>query len=163
MVLRLVVAAALLPIPIGVGPRYQPAPGAHGPCVRAPLETGLRVHVELFARGRVIVVPAAIGLRGARFRFGRATAARCHGRLWTIDPTGVVRFEGAASLGDLFRVWGEPLRPARLLSFRGNVRLYRNGVRATGDPGRLALRDRDELVLEVGAYVPPHRSYRFAP
>jgi hypothetical protein len=120
------------------------------------------VHVELYAHRRVVVVPAAIGLRGTRFYFGRATAARCHGRLWTTDPSGVVRFEGAASLGDLFRVWGEPLRPARLLSFRGNVRLYRNGARVAGDPGRLALRDRDELVLELGPYIPPHRSYRFA-
>jgi hypothetical protein len=130
--------------------------------VPAPLETGRRVHVELFAHRRVIVVPAAIGLRGVRFRFGRATAARCRGRLWTTDPTGVVRFEGAASLSDLFRVWGGALRPARLLSFRRAVRLYPNGVRVAGDPRRLALRDRDELVLELGPYVPQHRSYRFA-
>jgi hypothetical protein len=64
-VARLVVLAALLPIPIGVGPRYHPPPGAHGACARAPLEAGARVHVELFARRRVIVVPAGIG-SGAR-------------------------------------------------------------------------------------------------
>jgi hypothetical protein len=41
------------------------------------------------------------------------------------------------------------------------VRVYRNGVRWRGDPRTLALRDHDEIVLEVGPYVPPHRSYRF--
>jgi hypothetical protein len=158
---RLVVLAALLPIPIGVGPRYQPPPGAHGACAREPLAAGARVHVELFARRRVIVVPAAIGLRGARFRFGRAVAARCRAPLWTTDPTGVVRFSGSATLGRLFRVWGRRLTPGRLLSFRGRVRVYRDGVRVPGDARRLALRDRDELVLEVGGYVPPHRGYRF--
>lgn len=161
LLLRLAVAAALLPVPIGAGPRYHPAPGAHGACLRAPLETGRRVHVELFAARRVAIVPAAIGLRGARLRFGRVTAARCRARIWTAEPTGVVRFVGAARLRDLFRVWGEPLRPARLLGFRGRVRAYRNGIRVPGDPRRIVLRDRDELVLEVGPYVPPHRMYRF--
>jgi hypothetical protein len=160
-VVRLVVLAALLPVPIGVGPRYHPPPGAHGGCARAPLEAGARVHVELFARRPVIVVPAAIGLRGARFRFGRAVAARCRAPVWTTDPTGVVRISGSATLGRLFHVWGKPLTPTQLLSFRGRMRLYRNGVRVAGDPRRFALRDRDELVLEVGGYVPPHRSYRF--
>jgi hypothetical protein len=161
VVVRLLVAAALLPVPIGAGPRYHPAAEAHGACLRAALTTGPRVHLELFAHRRVVVVPAGIGLRGARLRFGRATRARCHARLWTSDPTGIVRFDGRARLGDLFRVWGQPVGPARLLSFRGRVRLYRNGARVAGDPRRLPLRDRDELVLEVGGYVPPHRSYRF--
>jgi hypothetical protein len=160
-VARLVVLAALLPVPIGVGPRYHPAPGAHGGCARAPLDAGARVHVELFARRRVIVVPAAIGLRSARFRFGRAVAARCRAPVWTTDPTGVVRFSGSATLGRLFHVWGKRLTPTQLLSFRGRVFLYRNGVRLPGDLRRLVLRDRDELVLEVAGYVPPHRGYRF--
>jgi hypothetical protein len=159
--LWLAVAAALLPIPIGVGPRYHPEPGAHGACVRAPLHAGRRVHVELFAAGRVVIAPAAIGLRDARLRLGRVTAARCRVRIWTTDPTGVVQFLGPSTVRDFFRVWGQSLRPARLLSFRGRVRLYRNGIRVPGDPRRLVLRDGDELVLEIGPYVTPHRSYRF--
>jgi hypothetical protein len=162
-VLRLALTAALLPVPIGSGPRYHPPPGANGSCTRAPLESGRRVHVELFARGLVVIVPAAIGLRGARFEYGRVVTARCRTRIWTTEPTGVTRFAGAARLGDLFRVWGRALVRDRVLSFEGRVRLYRNGVRVPGDPRRLALRDGDELVLEVGKYVPPHRSYLFPP
>jgi hypothetical protein len=108
-----------------------------------------------------VIVPAGVGLRGARLSFGRVTVARCRTRLWTSDPTGVARFVGAARLGSFFHVWGEPIGPRQLLSFRGRVRLYRNGVPVTGDPRRLPLRDGEELVLEIGSYVPPHRSYRF--
>ena len=122
----------------------------HAACARG---TGVerRVHLELFANGFVVIVPARIGVR----------SARCRARTWTSEPTGVVRFYGAATLDDVFAVWGLPLGPTRMLGFRGAVRLYRNGSRLRGDPRRVPLRDGDELVLEVGPYVPPHRSYRF--
>jgi hypothetical protein len=84
----------------------------------------------------------------------------CRARLWTLDPTGVVRVERRATLGDFFAVWGQALSRTRLLSFRGTVRVYLNGARRHGDPRRLPLRDGDEVVLEVGGFVPPHRSYR---
>ncbi|HZT16916.1 MAG TPA: hypothetical protein VFA19_13310 [Gaiellaceae bacterium] len=155
--------AALLPVPIGVGPRFHPAPAAHGACRPGPIAGGARVHLELFAARRVVIVPAGIGLRAARFRYGRAVAARCRTELWTLDPSGVVHVRGARTLADLFRVWGRALAPDRLLSFRGRVRVYRNGDRLGVDPRRVALRDRDELVLELGPYVPPHRTYRFPP
>jgi hypothetical protein len=154
---------AVQPTPIGVGPAFHPRPAVHAPCVRAPLTAGARVHVELFAQGRVIIVPAAIGLRDARLTLASVRSARCRARIWTLDPTGVVHFTGSATLDDLFRVWGARLGSARLLSFRGAVRVYRNGIRRRGDPRTVALRDGDELVLEVGPVIPPHRSYRFPP
>lgn len=154
---------ALVPTPIGAGPRYHPPPAVHAPCAAGSLRGGARVHVELFANGRVVILPAAIGLRGARYDVGRVTGARCRARLWTTDPSGVVSFAGRARLGDLFAVWGEALGVTRLAGFRGAVSLFRNGVPVRGDPRAVALRDGDELVLEVGGFVPPHRSYRFPP
>lgn len=159
--------SGLVPTPIGKGPRYQPpAKGPLGPSFRCrplPLRQGPRVHLELFANRRVVIVPAAIGLEGARLRLGRVVAARCRGPLWTLDPSGVVRYEAGARLGELFAVWGEPIGLERLASFRGQVAVYVNGGRRLGDLRRLRLRDRDEIVLEVGGYVPPHRSFRFPP
>jgi hypothetical protein len=159
--LALLAALALVPTPIGVGPRYHPPAGAHGVCIARPLHGAPRVHVELFANRRVVIVPAAVGLRGPQFENGRVVAARCRARFWTTDPSGVVAFDGAATLGGLLAVWGQPLTPQRLAGFRGKVRLYRNGVLVRTDPRPVVLRDGDELVLEVGGYVPPHRSYRF--
>jgi hypothetical protein len=111
------------------------------------------VHLELFANRFVVVVPARIGVRGIR----------CRARLWTTEPTGVIRFEGRATLGDLFAAWGRLLTRTRLLSFRGTVSVYRNGVLLRVDPRAIPLVAGDELVLEVGGYIPPHRSYRFTP
>lgn len=122
----------------------------HAPCARGTAPAA-RVHLELFARGFVVIVPARIGLR--------STTCRAH--VWTSDPTGIVHFDRPETLGDLFAVWGEPLTPVRLLSFHGSVSLYRNGVLVGGDPRSLPLRDGDELVLEVGRHIAPHRSYRF--
>ena len=154
-------AAVLVPTPIGVGPAYRPPPAVHAACAPAPLAAGRRVHIELFANRRAAVVPAGVGVRRARRRLGRIVSARCRARLWTLDPTGVVHFEPPATLGDFFAVWGQPLGRARLLGFGGAVRVYVNGRRVRGDPGALVLRDRDQIVLESGGFVPPHVRYRF--
>ena len=128
-----------IPTPIGVGPRYHP-PAVHARCLQAPTQ---RMHLELFANNRVILIPAGIGC-------------------WTRDPTGVVHFRAPSTLGTFFRAWRRRLSATRLLSFGGAVRTYRNGRRLLGDPRAVPLRDGDELILEVGPYIPPHRSYLFA-
>jgi hypothetical protein len=51
----------------------------------------------------------------------------------------------------------------RLLSFHAGVSVFRNGRRVRGDPRSVPLRDGDELVLETGPYIPPHRSFVFPP
>ena len=124
----------------------------HEPCAQADAPAQ-RAHLELFANRRVVIVPARIGVR----------SATCRARLWTLDPTGIVGFERPATLGELFAVWGRQLSATRLLTFRGRVRLYVDGVRRRVDPRTLVLRDGAEIVLEVGGFVPPHRFYVFPP
>jgi hypothetical protein len=127
-----------IPTPIGAGPRYHP-PAVIRRCTQP---TPSRIHLELFANGRVVLVPPQIGC-------------------WTSDPTGVVHYRGRATLGGFFRAWRQRLSRTRLLSFSGRVLAFRDGHRVDGDPRSMRLRDGDELVLEVGGYVPPHRSYLF--
>jgi hypothetical protein len=155
----------LVPTPIGAGPRYRPPAhsGSVFACAQAPLRTGARVHLELFANRRVVIVPAGVGIRGARSHLGRVVAATCRGRAWTLDPSGVVRYARPATLGEVFAVWGQPLGPSRLASFRGPVSVWVNGVRRGGDPRTLRLGDGDEIVLEIRGYVPPHASFSFPP
>ena len=161
--------AGVVPTPVGKGPRYRPpARTERFACEPASIRAGRRVHLEVFANRRVVIVPAALGLAAPRMRLGRAVSAGCRARAWTLDPSGVVRFDSVeagrpVTLADVFALWGQRLGPRRLASFTGPVSLYLNGRRRAGDPRTLRLRDGDEIVLEVGGFVPPHPSFRFPP
>ena len=166
-----------VPTPIGVGPLYHP--GASRAAVAAGRPVGalacspassvrVGVHLELFGRGRVVIVPAGIGVAPPLRRFGPSVVAgRCSYPARTREPTGVIEVVRAArlTLGDLFAVWGRALTVRRLLGFRAapgeRVRAYVNGRRWPGDPRSIPLRRHDEIVLELGTYIPPHPSYRF--
>jgi hypothetical protein len=153
--------------PIGRGAAFHPP--ARGPVpgeCRSDLGAREGAHVELFARNRVALVAAGIGVRGpVTHSGGRITAARCYGDLVTLEPTGVVlvRRGVPATLADLFRAWGQTLTSHRLLSFHGRVRVYVDGRARPGPPGTVTLRRHGEIVLEVGPYVPPHPAYHFPP
>jgi hypothetical protein len=146
-------------VPIGRHARFKPTvrtdPGGHriGRMVCLP-EAGPRrgVHLELFAAGRVVVVPRAIGV-----------ARGCSYPVRTRDRTGVLEVRGRATVGDLFAVWRAPLTRTRLLSFHGRVRAYVDGRRVRGNPRRIVLRPHASIALVVGPDVPFHASYRFVP
>jgi hypothetical protein len=164
-----------VPTPIGVSPEYRlPASNA---AVRAARPIGgldcsrtstlrFRVHLELFARQLVLLVPAGIGISPPLRRDGAyVLGGRCSYPLRTREPTGVIEIVSARPLRlvDVFRVWGQPLSPRRLAGFRSTRRVlaFVNGRRFTGDPRAIPLRQHAEIVLEIDGYVPPHRSYLF--
>jgi hypothetical protein len=168
--------AGPVPTPIGAGPRYHP-PAAPARVVRGEPVGGLRcgassrrsgVHLELFAHGRVVIVPAGIGVAAPRRQVGAFVRPRgCSYAVRTLDPTGVVEVRRGArlTLGDLFAVWGQPLSATRLAGFstrrRSPVRAYLAGRRWRGRLGAIPLRRHAQIVLELGRFVPPHRSFRF--
>jgi hypothetical protein len=119
-------------------------------------------------------VPAGIGVAPPRRRAGANIEANgCAYPIFTLDPTGVVlvdesQLSGAApTVGDLFRLWGQPLDRHRLASFAvaggGSVVAFVDGRRVLGDPRAIRLRRHAQIVLEAGPHVDPHPSYRFAP
>lgn len=149
------------PWPIGVGARYQPSALDAATAAGAPIGSlrcgpggrGFAIHVELFANRRVIVVPKGIGV----------SRTGCRYPLYTSAPTGVVHVDADRPhrLRDLFAVWGRRLGRTRLLSFRGRVLVFVGGRRFRGDPGAVLLTKHRQIVVEVGGYVAPHRSFLF--
>jgi hypothetical protein len=166
----MIVLLALLlavPVPIGTGPRYHPAPAARPVPGLACSAAGRRrfgSHVELFANRRVVIVPAGIGVMPPFRRDGAYVLGwRCSYPLRTREPTGVVEVSTDArlSLGDLFAVWSQPLSTTRLAGFTGHVRAYVDGKPWVGEVRAIPLARHAEIVLEVGGYVRPHSLFVF--
>jgi len=136
------------PTPIGAAPQFHPPAATHPIGLRC---SGPRhgVHLELFARNRVVIVPAGISSRCLRTRW----------------PIGVIEARGRQTLGDFFRVWGQPLSPTRLAGFRTTaarpVRAYVSGRRWRGRLGAIPLTPHAQIVLELGRYVPPKKIFLF--
>lgn len=164
------------PWPIGVGPGYRlpaapPAVLAGHPIGDLRCEIGRErrfgVHLELFVRRQVVIVPGAIGVaKPFSLRFARVVPRSCTYPVRTLDPTGVieVRRGGHATLGDFFRLWGQQLGRYRIAGFRTRtpVLAFVGGKRWWGDPGAIPLTRHAQIVLELGGYVPPHPRYLFA-
>jgi hypothetical protein len=157
--------------PIGRGPEFHPP--ATGPVIapcKGNLGPRIGTHVEVFARNRVVIIPAAIGTRPPRtFDAGRIATARCFGALTTTEPTGVVLTSPGRTLtvADLFRSWGQPLSRTQLGPFRAppgtEVAAFVGGRRSLAAPNDIPLTRHAEIVLEVGPHVPPHSTYTFPP
>jgi hypothetical protein len=166
---------------VGAGPAFRPSPYGAAVLAAAPVgrlrcrRGGTRpygVHVELFALGRGVLVPAGIGVAPPQRRVRAIVAAgRCRYPLRTLEPTGVIEIDATAAgarptLGELFAVWGQRLDARRLLGFRaargGAVVAYLDGRRWRGDPRAIPLRRHAQIVLEMGPHVDPHPRYRFA-
>jgi hypothetical protein len=124
------------------------------------------VHLELFAGRRVVIVPAGIGVaRPFTLRFGSIRPSGCTYPARTLTPTGVIEVRSGSRLrlGDVFRLWGQPLERDRLAGFRSERPLlaFVGGRRWRGDARRIPLERHAQIVLELGGYVPPHPSYLF--
>ncbi len=150
------------PWPIGPGPRYRP-PAQQldgrpmGSLRCASGRSVFQAHVEVFVNRRVVIIPSGIG----------RSSAGCDYPIRTRSPIGVLDVSRGQNLtiGDLFRLWGQPLTRRRIASFRSRlaVRAYVAGKLVRGDAARVRLTPKAQIVVELGAYVPPHRSFLFPP
>jgi hypothetical protein len=158
----LVLPSSVHPWPIGQGPRYVPPATTATVAARNPvgeLRCGkpgpaFRIHLELFANRKVVVVPAGIGVSGS-----------CVYPVRTTSPGGVVEVARGAALhvADIFRVWSQPLASRRLAGFSSSrpVRAYVGGHLVHGSIGAIPLTAHAEIVLELGAYLVPHSFFLF--
>lgn len=120
----------------------------------------------MFARRRVVAIPAGIGVAPPISRDGAyVRGGRCVYAARTREPTGLVEVDAPVTLGELFAIWGQPLSPTRAAGFRApdgqRVAAFVAGRRWHGDPRSVPLTRHAVVVLEVDGFVAPHRSYRF--
>jgi hypothetical protein len=127
-------------------------------------------HPEVFANRHVVIVPAGVGIAPPRRRQGAyVTGGRCRYAAITQEPTGVIEIERGArlTLGDFFAIWGQPLSPERMATFRARsgerVLAFVDGRRRHGDPRMIPLARHAQIVLELRGYVAPHARYGFPP
>src|SRR2546429_4047979 len=168
------------PLFFGHGPRYHPP--AYGravaaarqigslACANPPARTRFLAHVEVIANGRVVLMPSGIRTAPPQTRRGAYVVhGRCEYPVRTHEPTGLVEVAGnqPVTLGDLFRIWAQPLSRRGLLGFtapRGTAIVAFAGTRRwQGDPRTIPLREHIALTLEVGRVVAPRRRYAFPP
>lgn len=139
----------------------------HLPALRSE---GLRLHthqhLDLVVNGRLLPVPAGIGIDPA----GRFIA-----ELHTHDAAGIIHVEAPRvrrfTLGDFFDIWGVRFTARCLGGYcaRGAkaVFVFVNGRRALGDPRALVLRQHQEIVVAYGTLAsipkPIPRSFPFPP
>jgi hypothetical protein len=167
------------PVPrFGRGPGFDPGPAGRDAARGKPV-AGLRckagrhgdhfgVHLEVFAKGLDVGVPAGVGIAPPRRRDGAyVTGGRCEYPLRTYEPTGLIEIDAGtrATLGQFFELWGQPLDRKRLLGFRasrrGRVLAFVNARRFTGDPRTIPLERHAAIVVEVRGYYPPTPEYVF--
>ena len=170
-------ADRLVPTPIGVGPEYHP-PASNAAVSAHRLIDGLRcsriesrrfgVHLEVFGRGLVVIVPAGIGVaRPWRTVRPNVLIGRCSYAARTRTPIGVIEVAAGArlTLGQFFDIWGQPLDARRLLGFRARgterVRGYVDGSPWSGAVRAIPLRRHAAITLELGTYVRPHPRFLF--
>ena len=120
------------------------------PALRAEaFELHIHQHLDVFVEGRRVTVPEAVGIN-----FRRRFISPLH----THDTTGIVHVESPLvrtfTLGEFFGVWGVRFTRTCLggdcAGDGKGLRVFVNGARVPGDPGRLPLVEHQEIVVAFG-------------
>lgn len=132
-----------------------PIDGVHCDAQEGAVEH-IHTHLQIFDRGRAIVVPAGIGIR---------TGMGCLYWLHTHAGDGIIHIESPVlrtfTLGQFFDVWGVGLSREQAAQVHAatheRLRITVNGAPWTGDPRAIPLRDREEIVIQDGPpFARPH-------
>ena len=118
----------------------------------------IHTHLQIFNRGRAVQIPAGVGI---------PQGGQCLYWVHTHTADGIIHIESPVkrtfTLGQFFDIWGEPLSRTQAASGRtahGHaLRVTVNGKPWTGDPAKIPLRDREEIVIQSGPpWGTPHKA-----
>jgi hypothetical protein len=116
-------------------------------------QEGQRIHIHqhlvILDHGKQVDIPPNVGQPAGR---------RCIYWLHTHTPDGIIHIEApkdrSFTLGDFFKVWGQPITRAQIASVKGTkkapLRVYVNGKRYAGDPARIKLDPHTDIFVEAG-------------
>jgi hypothetical protein len=156
--LRIVAAAAAL-LPFTVA-RAQSA-SAMGQTIEGiscDAQEGQRIHIHqhlvIFDHGKQVGIPPNVGQPAGR---------RCIYWLHTHTPDGVIHIEApkdrSFTLGDFFKVWGEPLDATEASSAKAakgqKLKVWVDGKAFAGNPATIKLEPHTDIVIEAGPPFPP--------
>jgi hypothetical protein len=133
----------------------------------APMDENYHVHSHLsvFLDGRMLAVPAAIGIKNPRFTTnttwpdGFASSGDCHYPLHTHDTSGRLHVESPEpatfTLGQVFKLWGQPLTRSNFAGITGKpivIYIHDDGPITVynGDPAAIELKSHREITVQIG-------------
>jgi hypothetical protein len=118
---------------------------------------GSRIHIHqhlvILDKGQSVEIP---------FNVGRPASANCLYWIHTHTPDGIIHIEAPANrtftLGEFFAIWGQPLTQLQAASAKGSrkmpLRIWVDGKRYTGDPGKIVLEAHTDITIEAGPPFP---------
>lgn len=109
----------------------------------------IHTHLQLFKRGHAVTVPANAGI---------PQGGSCLYWVHTHTADGVIHIESPVAktftLGQFFDIWGETLSRTQAAGVHApqgkTLRVTVNGKPWAGDPNKIPLRDREEIVIQAG-------------
>jgi hypothetical protein len=119
-------------------------------------------HLQVYVDGRSRALPGGVGMVGPVAKVtpkGLLFSPRtCMYWLHTRAADGLIEAQSPVprgfTLGELFRIWNQPLSSARVGPARGPVTAMVGGRRWHGDPTGIPLHEHTEIELAVGRPVP---------
>ena len=125
--------------------------------IRCDTMEGAAQHIhsqlQMFDHGRVVKVPAQIGI---------PKIGTCLYWLHTHTADGIIHVESPVkhrtfTLGEFFDIWGMDLNRSQADGLHAppgqTLQIWVNGKPYNGDPNHIILRDREEIIMQVG---PPY-------
>lgn len=132
----------------------------------------VHVHLAIFVHGVQKGLPAGVGITKPYLTEHLSSGTfldtgiyDCLYWLHTHVADGIIHVEAPAkatfTLGQFFDVWRQPLSATQVGPAHGNVVIFSNGRRVTGNPRDVALPPGGDLQIDVGSPVVPFQPFAF--
>jgi hypothetical protein len=126
----------------------------------------IHTHLSIYVNGALRPIPAGIGIVTPVVQQtangGFDSASQCYYWLHVHAEDGVIHVESPTTttytLGQFFAIWKQPLTADQVGPNTGNLTIFVNGVRYTGNPAGIPLRSHEDIQIDVGTpTVAAHR------